>query len=69
MHLNFRQPVACPDVTEFIMLFRGRRRSPLSCLRYGAQFFNDGAGMNTVGKMAAFVGRLTPQNAYDLFRG
>jgi hypothetical protein len=29
MHLNFRQPVACPDFTQFIMLFRGRRRSSL----------------------------------------
>jgi hypothetical protein len=27
MHLNFRQPVLCADVTEFIMLFAGRLRN------------------------------------------
>jgi hypothetical protein len=56
MHLNFRRPVACPDVTEFIMLFPGRRRSTLSCLGMGPDSFNDGAGMNTVGKIGPVRG-------------
>lgn len=54
---------------------RGQGRWPIAPPLWGVESFNDGAGMHTVRKMAAFVqhnmpqnrmGTLSPQDAYDV---